>query len=219
MQEILECAKEQSRNFYLTLVSMISSLALGYLLASLRPSGSPLDRAACVYWLQALAVFQCAVLTWHEYAIGTVFFRWATNYVDSLIPFLFGIAEFALVEAMNKADLSVWFRWLAAIPVLSVLAYLNQYLKARRHKENVDALKRVADYRIAETGLLISGSVFFYAFSANLTRSGAVATYALPFALAVNVLLIVYTVLTNIAYHRVIHGPDARLARGAPSSP
>ena len=76
---------ESHRAFYLTLISMIQSLAFGYLLATLdltvMPTGTQM--------LQICTTFVLIVVVWHEYAVSTMMFVWLIDLWDSLIPFIF----------------------------------------------------------------------------------------------------------------------------------
>jgi hypothetical protein len=88
---------ETQRSFYLTLSSMIQSLAFGYLLATV----SLLSLLTPAYWLMVLNTFIVIVLVWHEYAIGTMLYVWLIDFWDSAIPFLYGITQFSLISALK----------------------------------------------------------------------------------------------------------------------
>jgi hypothetical protein len=88
LTNIRERAKDSLPTFYLTLVSIICSLALGYYCSTLE-FGHVAERGfkGLIYLCKALATFQMILLLWHEYVMGTIFFRWVVGYLDSIIPF------------------------------------------------------------------------------------------------------------------------------------
>jgi hypothetical protein len=125
--------------FYLTLVSIMQGLALGYLLqvvaAEVTSKGSISPLTAC----QATASLSIIIIVWHEYAIGTVLFRWKLDILDSAIPFLFGIVQYIMIaaisvpmvgHAISERRFSLWLWALPAFCLVSCLAYWNQYTKA-----------------------------------------------------------------------------------------
>src|ERR1019366_3193443 len=114
--EYMKVPLETQRSFYLTLISMIQSLAFGYLLTTI------------------LVI----LLVWHEYAIGTMLYVWLIDFWDSLIPFLFGVTQFSLISALKAQDWSpsVWFFSLAAFAALSFWAFMNQFVKGSAYVEN-----------------------------------------------------------------------------------
>lgn len=136
MDESQDVARTTSQAFYLTLSSITSSLALGYLLTTadeLHLTSWPPDLGC---WLRVTLVFQMIVLTWHEYAQGTVYFRWQINYFDSIVPFAFAVVQYVAISGLRpKAD--VWF-WgsFAAFAFVSAVAYLNQRAKAAGDSAN-----------------------------------------------------------------------------------
>jgi hypothetical protein len=95
---------ESNRTFYLTLTSMIQSLAMGYLLTSIDFTAVP----PIADVLQIVATFMLIVLVWHEYAISTMLFIWVVDLWDSLIPFVFGFTEvFMIVCVRGTTGLTV----------------------------------------------------------------------------------------------------------------
>jgi hypothetical protein len=129
---------ETQRSFYLTLISMLQSLAFGYLLTTI----SLKDLLTPSYGLQVLSTFLVILLVWHEYAIGTMLFAWLVDFWDSTIPFLFGIVQFFLISALKPQDwsASAWFFCLSAFAALSLWASWNQFAKGSAHVENREVL-------------------------------------------------------------------------------
>jgi hypothetical protein len=132
-------SKDAQPGFYLTLVSIMQSLALGYLLqvlgGELVAKGTvPLDMV-----FQGVASLLTIILVWHQYAIGTVAYRWKLDIFDSTIPFLVGIGEYLMIAAMGIPEskgalsgvrFSLWLWSVCAFAFVSIFAYWNQYGKA-----------------------------------------------------------------------------------------
>jgi hypothetical protein len=127
--ELEEKPKTDLSAFYLTLVSIIQSLAFTYLLGRLETLlSNPATRTANT-GLQAIMAFLAIVLVWHQYAMGAIFFKWTLDIWDSVIPFLLGAAEYFMIATMAKAY-SLWLWSLPPFIFLAALAYWNQYRKA-----------------------------------------------------------------------------------------
>ena len=134
-----------SRDFYLTLISIIQSLVLGLLLTGVFKQLS-MDLSHLPGWgyfLRALASFLLAILVWHEYAIGAATDQWAPGFLDSLIPFFFGVVQFAMIEfasptykidVLNLSNEQGWLLFVFLFCCVGALAYWNQ--DANRKREN-----------------------------------------------------------------------------------
>lgn len=125
--------------FYLTLVSIMQGLALGYLLQVLTAEVTSLGYLTLLTTFQALTSLVIIVIVWHEYAIGTILFRWKLDLLDSAIPFLFGIAQYVMIAAisipttnhiLSQSRFSLWLWTQPAFCLVSCVAYWNQYKKA-----------------------------------------------------------------------------------------
>jgi hypothetical protein len=157
MKTALPVSFEFHRSFYLTLISMIQSLALGYLLTIL-------DLGAMrqtTYVLQVIATFTAIVLVWHEYAVGTVLYVWVIDLLDSVIPFVLGLAQYFLITTLKRGEWGPKW-WLGAFGffgVVSLLAFMNQFLKAAKYNENKRALGAAMR---RETILYVLGAVLLF---------------------------------------------------------
>ena len=133
-KSIHEMSHELHPAFYLTLVSISQSLAFGYLLLSFRDLLMNNVFSIWLSFLAGIATFMLIVLVWYEYAMGTLCFKWILGYWDSFIPFLFGIAQFALIHSIITFDYSLWFNSLAFFTFIAYFAYLNQYYRSKKEK-------------------------------------------------------------------------------------
>ena len=133
---VRERAKESYSLFYITLISIISSLALSYYFATLEWSTLfGLRLVNFIYMCKLLATFLMILLVWHEYVMSTLLFRWVIGYTDSIIPFLFGLVLFGAIRAIHMPT----YVWLAAqlgFILIGWGAYWNQYSKVLLEPEN-----------------------------------------------------------------------------------
>lgn len=125
--------------FYLTLMSIMQGLALGYLLQVVAAEVTSRGSISILTTFQAIASLLIIIIVWHEYAIGTVLFRWKLDFLDSAIPFLFGIVQYIMIaaisiplvgHAVSGIRFSLWLWALPAFCLVSCLAYWNQHSKA-----------------------------------------------------------------------------------------
>jgi hypothetical protein len=143
MKRILETSRNTSQVFYLQLISIISSLSLGFLLV--KANGDYLfgNEFSVLYWLKITATIQIIILTWHEYVMGTIYFRWVVGYIDSAIPFMFAITQYIVIQNIHPGRYHKWFLALGAFAIVSILAYMNQYIKAKKEKTNRYIIRRL----------------------------------------------------------------------------
>lgn len=166
MEAIRKRAKELFPSIYLTLVSIIQSLALGYLLSSLKDSQQfwTLNSESLIAWLQIAAMCQIIFLIWHEYVVGVISFQWVLGISDSIIPFGFGISQFALISFINPSTLYLWLYSMGVLNGIALFAYKNMYRKAKRDTDNEEVLKVVDScQRFTEIIVAVAGVVFIVA--------------------------------------------------------
>jgi len=123
-----------SPTFYITLISIIQSLAFGaFLVESKVEIFRLIDSSQSItnYVLQSIVVFFLIFLVWYEYAMGTSCFQWNYNLMDSALPFCYGIIQYLLIVQRLE---HTWFWFLCAFLILSFVAYLNMEVKARDNK-------------------------------------------------------------------------------------
>jgi small-conductance mechanosensitive channel len=211
-------AKKAMSAFYLTLISIIGSFALGFLLSELKPERLFGATADVVYWLQATATLQMIFLMWHEYVMGTIFFRWVIGYVDSVIPFTFGLVLFATIRLINR-NVTTWLLAVSVFASISCLAYINQLRKARRERENKKLLDSTPFHRIVIPFCLVTGILFLLA-GAVLVRFGSSRGLAVGITCTANLIFLIFSVVTFLLRWRAMNpaGEKAESAgsRGSP---
>ncbi len=95
-------------NIYLAVISLLQGIALSQLvpifLTYVEVAEDPwLD----IHLLPILLMLLIIFTIWHHYAISIFFLRWFPNIIDTLVPFLVGVAQFVLISYLTiKTDLS-----------------------------------------------------------------------------------------------------------------
>ncbi len=138
MHPAAERAKEQLPSVLLTLTSIIQALSLEVLWssASAAPHLWAQGPALITGWLQIAAVFQIVVLIWLYYAQLIMRFRWVPTVRDSIVPFLFGLGQFALAELIQPESLHLWLYVLAGVFVLAWVSSTATFRAARQDPDN-----------------------------------------------------------------------------------
>lgn len=138
MPTIRNRTKQHLPTVLLTLLSIIQALALEFLWTHLTESQYLFEPSwlTAMYWTQILASFLGIVLIWIVYASSAMRFRWVPKTSDSVFPFLVGLLEFALVEALGPNNMGYWFINLSFLFGLMTWVDHSIMRRARRDAEN-----------------------------------------------------------------------------------
>ena len=208
-------------SFYMTMISLIQSLALGYFATTLKPDSlfAPVSFAAWLFSFFSYGlVVQMIVITWHEYSIGAICYTWPLGYSDSWIPILLGFCEYFVITFATAGHLPYsfaggrsvpyFFIALTAFAVLGWVAFYNQYQKVVTDRmENREILALVEPYLIS-TRRLMFGNIFTYFFGFLATWWCSREWVSVLFLVAGNATLIFHAVRSKRVYDRVF-APDA----------
>jgi hypothetical protein len=123
--------KETFTQIYLTLMSVIQGVALGYLATAIDDSYNDLS---LVNWILVAATFSQIVGIWHNSIIATIMSAWIPTLADSIIPFLVGAGELFLIASI-RASLQAWLAIMAILSMAYLLAYLNHSMHMRRRPD------------------------------------------------------------------------------------
>jgi hypothetical protein len=142
VERVRNQAKEMFPTVYLTLLSMVQALALEVLWSAVNGQDHLWARSATALtgWLQAVAMFQMIFFVWVGYAHVVMQFRWVVSVRDSMIPFIIGIAEFALIGLILPGKLHLWFYGLAATTAFGAWVNLSVLRNASAEPENTDVV-------------------------------------------------------------------------------
>ncbi len=139
-QEIRERVKAQMPVALLTLTSIVQALALELLWSHVREA-SPLATFSvedAIHWVQIASTLLGIMLIWIIYSNNVMRFVWTPSTRDSVLPFVFGIVEFMLIESLGARHLGWWMIDLALI--FAIMTWTSQItLRAARLEGSNDA--------------------------------------------------------------------------------
>lgn len=187
----LECLLEQLRyerkiqilnigDTFFTLMSIAQGVALGFLFLLVKSKlEEEVDLVLVEFFTSAImfkayAVFVIIVLVYFEYFNAIKSFGWVPGIIDALIPFLFCVAEVALIFSIDRSA-EYWFYCNAAFCVLGTLAYANMYIKASTFRETInrDSLTAVGLWKYILTLLPVIIALFFGYVGLSFKSEGA----------------------------------------------
>jgi len=135
MQNNTERAKDLLPTIILTVLSMIQALALELFWSRIEESSFLWEPGphAIVGWLQLLVMLAGILLIWVFYVSFVLRFTWLPSLEDTLLPFLVGLLEFAMIDLVRPGLLAAWFVLLAAV---FAAATFGSYLTLRLARED-----------------------------------------------------------------------------------
>lgn len=138
MKDNTERAKDLLPSIILTILSMIQALALELFWSRIEDSTFLWqgDLVAVVGWLQLLVMLVGILLIWVFYVSFVLRFSWLPSLEDTLIPFLIGLLEFAMIDLMRPDLLGLWFLLLAAVFTSATAASHLTMRQARQDPAN-----------------------------------------------------------------------------------
>lgn len=164
-------AKENFSSFYLTLVGIIQSLALGFLLYE--AAGHLGGHRDVTQIIRIVTSFVIILLVWHEYVLWMISFRWVLGIWDSVIPFLLGVIQYGVIENIgDERGCSTWFFWMAGFVVVGIGSYINMFWKARREVRHEKDGRNKRVFRELGTGLYAIFAIAVAALAISLVAGG-----------------------------------------------
>lgn len=166
MQKNTERAKDLLPSIILTILSMIQALALELFWS--RIEDSPFlwqaDLVAVVGWLQLVVMLMGILLIWVFYVSFVLRFTWLPSLEDTLLPFLIGLLEFAMIDLMRPGLISIWFFLLAAVLAVATLGSHLTMRQARQDPANDYFFSQVGPASLRDYGTTIAVTVVFCLF-------------------------------------------------------
>ena len=169
MSGFRERAKNALPTVLLTLASIIQALALEVFWARISGESPYLWEPGPFLWAgwaQCASVFLGILVIWIYYANLVMRFRWVPEVRDSVIPFIFGITEFALVETMGPDMLKQWFLLFGFIFAFAAWASHTTFARARLEPENEAFFSRLSVTPLAQHGPQLVPTVVLCGFAA-----------------------------------------------------
>ncbi len=146
MEKFRTRSLETSEGLYITLASIIQSLAFGFFLTKLSFDMFHFTHSSIVKILQYFATFQLIVVIWHDYVISTIYFQRIIRYYDSFFPFLLGLAQYILITTLKGHPFYHWIFIFTIFCFMSFLAYLDLSIRSKKNKENKEILVLLGNY-------------------------------------------------------------------------
>ena len=137
MNAMRDRAKEHFPTVLLTLLSIVQALALELLWSHLRETEYLFEPSLimAISWLQIFATLLGLVLIWVVYANNVMRFRWVPVTSDSVYPFLIGLSEFMLIEALGPNEIGLWFMFMVFVFAMMIWV---AHAQARRARLDID---------------------------------------------------------------------------------
>jgi hypothetical protein len=163
---------------YLTLLSIIQGTAFAALFAKV----DSLVTQHSFHAPQAVMAFGLLLLIvalWNQYLIGTMLYNWTLVLTDSILPFTFGVFEFAMILELQEGVSVLTINGLFLL--MGVVGLEHQYRQARR-SESAEFTAHVArGFRAVDVtssvviGVLLLGAAALISRFGQSTLSGLVA--------------------------------------------
>jgi hypothetical protein len=163
---------------YLTLLSIIQGTAFAALFAKVQSLVTQHSFHAPEV-VMAVGLFLLIVALWNQYLIGTMLYNWTLHLTDSLLPFAFGVFEFAMIIQLEDGVAVLAINGLFLL--VGVVALEHQYRQARK-SESAEFTAQVArGFRAVDVtssvviGVILLGAAALISRLGQSTPSGLVA--------------------------------------------
>jgi hypothetical protein len=130
---VTEGVKREFTGVYLALITIVQGITLASIAQS---AAGAFGHYTGFQWFAAVNIFVAILATWQEYMIGALVFSWLPTIVDTAVPFVLGLAEFALIEMIDKNSPKGYFLVLPVGWLLALAASINLQVHACRGDEN-----------------------------------------------------------------------------------
>ena len=211
MGPIRERTKAHLPTVLLTLLSIIQALSLEFLWTHVKASdylftgGWP----TLLYWAQILATFLGIVLIWIVYSMNALRFRWVPRTADSVLPFVVGLFEFALIELLGPGKMGWWFICFASIYALMTWVDHSIMRHARQDCENEVFFSRFKPATLKDFYPSIAIVVLLIGVGAMLVIGNERGVFATTSLVAVNIMCVWLIGQTSMYWNRSVSGEIA----------
>jgi hypothetical protein len=147
---------------YITLTSIIESVALAYLVSAFESQSNHVRPET---WALSSTTFVVIVLLWNEFRIGASTFLWQARISDALISFVFGAVQLIMIWSLKNVGeyRHIWFTGLPITFVIGLGAYVNVDIMTRKYAGlNPESLRKeylLSGYPLCAFGCLTTGVV------------------------------------------------------------
>ncbi len=208
MSSMQQRAKELMPSMLLTLLSIIQALALELLWSRLTASEHlwQFDWVALLGWLQMSAVLFGILEIWLMYTSLVLRLQWTPSTRDSVIPFVIGLLEFAMIDLTGPETMGLWFVALALTFAVAVAATQLSFRRARLDPANSEFFDTVAPSTARDYYPTIGVVAAFLAAALAIQSLGSDGWAALAGLLLANAALIQQIALTRYYTNRSLFG-------------
>jgi hypothetical protein len=206
LNPIAERAKELLPAVLLTLASIIQALSLEVLRegAQQAPHLWVPGPARLAGWLQVAGTFVSVMLVWVYYAQLVMRFRWVPSLRDSVIPFGFGLGQFALGELLEPGRMHVWLYVVAGLFLYAAWASTATLRAAEADPDNAWYLEIVAQGLLARFGIAAATVLALLALGGITQRVGSGGAWGVAAMLAANAILLFQLALQRHYWNRSV---------------
>jgi hypothetical protein len=181
--------------YYVTLVSIIQSIALGLLFAALFNELSGITRGTFdpIWTILILGTFFLIISIWITYTRTVPAMRVIPQTLDAIVPFFFGLTQALAIFCISLHEIAWFYFSLSSCAVVAILQYIHSFRQARLHYEkNREFLEKMGPWdRKAIMMAVIRGSIFII-FGLSEAFLKLKSLYFALFFLLINILLIMF---------------------------
>jgi len=181
--------------YYVTLVSIIQSIALGLLFAALFNEVSGITRGTFdpIWTILIIGTFFLIISIWITYTRTVPAMRVIPQTLDAIVPFFFGLTQALAIFCISLHEIAWFYFSLSSCAVVAILQYIHSFRQARLHYEkNREFLEKMGPWdRKAILMAVIRGSIFII-FGLSEAFFELKSLYFAIFFLLINVLLIMF---------------------------
>jgi hypothetical protein len=154
---------------YLTLLSIIQGTAFAALFAKVQTLVTQHSFHAPEV-VMAVGLFLLIVALWNQYLIGTMLYNWTLQLTDSLLPFVFGVFEFAMIIQLENGVAVLAINGLFLL--IGVVALEHQYRQARKSESARFTAQVARGFRAADVTSSIVLGVSLLGVAVLISRFG-----------------------------------------------
>jgi hypothetical protein len=193
---------------YLTLISIIEGVLLGFMFQLLSEGTPPLhvrDPAAILVLNNVLLI----VMVWNEYRMGAFMFRWIPSILDAIIPFSLGGVQAALI--LTVASPVAWLSWLVTFYLVAAIAFENMYRRSCTEARNALVLESNRLFRVLNpVGCAAAALALAMLVAAEVSRGS---TPGWPVLVTITAVNVAFLVRGEVNWRKIVAA--ARRAHGA----
>ncbi len=193
---------------YLTLISILQSMLLGYLAAEFNNNIDSIYDIGNEVFIRAITSLLVIIVTWNEYRMGATQFVWFPKTTDTIVPFGVAIAEFFVIRYSFEPSNS-WFYSMSFFYFTSFVGFYHMYFRAERLTINKESLnKDILD--VIGTGVEIDKAaciaylIVTLLFGFSISKYDLSETIQIIMSLTTLVLLVIFMIHSERQWQRII---------------